>query len=64
VRWPHVEQSAPNERFPVHAEVLPHRSIGETALEVRDMPIGDSEPSNDREGVKGRLECFNLARAG
>jgi hypothetical protein len=64
MRWPHVEQSAPNERSTVHADFLPHRGFGEAALEVCDMPIGISHRSNDRKGIRDRLEYFKPAHPG
>jgi hypothetical protein len=57
MRWPHVEQAAPNERFTVHVGVLAHRSIGVGVLEIRDVPIGVSDRSDDRKRVEHRLEA-------
>jgi hypothetical protein len=57
MRWPHLEQSAPNERFTIHVGVLAHRSIGVGVLEIRDVPFCVSDRSDDRKGVEHRLEA-------
>ncbi len=57
VRLPHVEQSAPSERFTVHVDVLGHRSIGVGVLEIRDVPVEVTHRGDDRKRVEHRLEA-------